>query len=129
MEQKIGQKIKLLRKYCGLTQIELAERVGISFQQIQKYEKGISKISVSRLYQISQSLGVSIADFFEEEMVPNLSDSSRPYAPGGKSISAIGPLSTEETNLLRLFRAIKNKNIRQGILKQLRGVAEIEKRK
>ena len=129
MEQKIGQKIKLLRKYCGLSQIELAERVGISFQQIQKYEKGISKISVSRLAQISQSLGVPITDFFEEEMVPNLSDCSKKYASGGKSPLAMSPLTTEEINLLKLFRTTQNKNVRQGILKQLRGVAEIEQRK
>jgi len=129
MEQKIGQKIKLLRKYCGLSQIELAERVGLSFQQIQKYEKGISKISVSRLYQISQSLGVSITEFFEEEMVPTLSDCSRQYTSGGKPPFAVGPLSTEEINLLKLFRTTQNKNVRQGILKQLRGVAEIEQRK
>ena len=126
IEQKIGKKIKLLRKYRGLSQIELAERVGISFQQIQKYEKGSSSISVNRLYQISRTLGVPAIDFFEEETAPKLSDNSGNYASGSKALFAMEALSVEEVNFLKLFRTIKNKKVRQGILKQLQGISEIE---
>ena len=70
INKKIGLKIKQLRKGWGLSQIELAERIGISFQQIQKYEKGATRISVARLQQISEALGVNITLFFEEEQRP-----------------------------------------------------------
>ncbi len=69
IEKKIGEKIRELRKKKGLSQIELANRIGISFQQIQKYEKGLSKISISRLYQISDALGVDINYFFQENLL------------------------------------------------------------
>lgn len=126
IEQRIGKKIKVLRKYFGLSQIELAEKIGISFQQIQKYEKGSSKISVSRLHQISEALGIPITAFFEEDAVPRLSDVSEEYGSTKRAPSTIDALSTEEINLLKLFRMTKNKRIREGILKQLQGVAELE---
>ena len=129
INKKIGQKIKLLRKHYGLSQIELAERIGISFQQIQKYEKGSSKISVSRLQQISEALAAPIMTFFEEEPSFKLSDSSRKYMPGEKPLSAIEGLSAEEINLLKLFRMTNNKKVKEGILKQLQGVAELEQGK
>ena len=47
IEKQIGEKIRKIRKKQGISQMALAEKVGLSFQQIQKYEKGISKISVS----------------------------------------------------------------------------------
>ena len=56
----IGTRIRLLRKALGLSQTDLAERVGVCFQQVQKYENGKTTISASRLQQISDALGVSI---------------------------------------------------------------------
>ena len=61
IDKNIGKKIKRIRKALGLSQIALAERIGISFQQIQKYEKGASKISVVRLQQISEALHINIS--------------------------------------------------------------------
>ncbi|MDY6971810.1 MAG: helix-turn-helix transcriptional regulator, partial [Thermodesulfobacteriota bacterium] len=48
-----------------MSQINLAERIGLSFQQVQKYEKGVTRISVFRLQQVSEALGVHINSFFE----------------------------------------------------------------
>lgn len=127
--KKIGLKIKQIRKSWGLSQIELAERIGISFQQIQKYEKGATRISVMRLQQISDSLGVSITAFFEEDTPPKVSDFTLKYSPRGDRLDIFQPINREEMTLLKLFRKIKNRKVREGIVKQLRGVVELEKQR
>ncbi len=130
INKKIGQKIKEIRKSWGLSQSELAERIDISFQQIQKYEKGSTRISVVRLQQISEALGVNITLFFEEgERIPRVSDLALRYTPGGDPLETFQPLNKEEITLLRLFRKTKNRKVREGILKQLRGVIELENQK
>ncbi|MBW1669689.1 MAG: helix-turn-helix transcriptional regulator [Deltaproteobacteria bacterium] len=133
IDKKIGLRIKEIRKGWGLSQIELAERIGISFQQIQKYEKGTTRISVMRLQQISDALGVHITAFFEEgEKTPMVSDFALRYAPSRDSVNLPGvvqPLNKEEITLLKLFRNTRNKKVREGIIKQLQGVVELENRK
>lgn len=61
----VGKRIRHRRWMVGMTQQQLAEKVGIKFQQIQKYETGMNRVSASRLWDISVSLGVSISFFFE----------------------------------------------------------------
>lgn len=127
IDKKIGEKIKEIRKGWGLSQMELAERIGISFQQIQKYEKGSTRISVMRLQQVSNALGVHITRFFEEgETTHHLSDFHLAYSPNGKDLTDFKPLTKEEVHLLKLFRKIKNQKIRAGLIKQLRGAVELE---
>jgi len=60
----VGQQIKSRRAGLGMSQEALAARAGISFQQVQKYEKGINRVSASRLYQFSIILEVPISYFF-----------------------------------------------------------------
>jgi transcriptional regulator with XRE-family HTH domain len=129
INEKIGQKIKQIRKSWGFSQIELAEKVGVSFQQIQKYEKGSTQISVARLQQIADVLGVNISDFLEErKKISQVSDYSFTYIPEGNSHETVQSLNKEEMTLLKLFRKTKNRKIKEGIIKQLRGIIEIEKR-
>ena len=61
----VGQRIRHRRWTVGMTQQQLADAVGIKFQQIQKYETGMNRISASRLWDIAQALDVSISFFFE----------------------------------------------------------------
>jgi transcriptional regulator with XRE-family HTH domain len=61
----VGKRIRHRRWMVGMTQQQLAERVGIKFQQIQKYETGMNRVSASRLWDISEALSVSISFFFE----------------------------------------------------------------
>jgi transcriptional regulator with XRE-family HTH domain len=130
LDKKIGQKIKQIRKSWGLSQIELAERIGISFQQIQKYEKGSTRISVVRLQQIAEALGVNISNFFEEgKRAPQVSDHTLRYISGGGLFETIQPLNKEEITLLKLFRKTRNRKVREGIIKQLRGIIELESQK
>lgn len=60
----IGEKIRELRKEQGISQMKLADMVGVSYQQIQKYEKAASSISVERLEQISKAFKIPIVSFF-----------------------------------------------------------------
>ena len=61
----VGARIRRRRWLVGLTQQKLAEQVGIKFQQIQKYETGMNRVSASRLWEIAEVLGVPVAHFFE----------------------------------------------------------------
>lgn len=61
----VGKRIRHRRWMVGMTQQQLAEKVGIKFQQIQKYETGMNRVSASRLWDISGALGVPVAFFFE----------------------------------------------------------------
>ena len=61
----VGKRVRHRRWMVGMTQQQLAEKVGIKFQQIQKYETGMNRISASRLWDISEALDVSVSFFFE----------------------------------------------------------------
>jgi len=61
----VGKRVRQRRWMVGMTQQQLAEKVGIKFQQIQKYETGMNRVSASRLWDISEALGVSVSFFFD----------------------------------------------------------------
>ena len=65
VDAHVGKRIRQRRWMVGMTQQQLAHRVGIKFQQIQKYETGMNRVSASRLYEIAEALEVQIAFFFE----------------------------------------------------------------
>ncbi len=61
----VGKRVRHRRWMVGMTQQQLAEKVGIKFQQIQKYETGMNRVSASRLWDIAEALGVPVSFFFE----------------------------------------------------------------
>ena len=70
----VGKRIRQRRWLIGMTQQQLAEHVGIKFQQIQKYETGANRVSASRLWDIGQAMGVPVAFFFEGLMAESEPD-------------------------------------------------------
>lgn len=60
----VGGRMAARRSALGLSQTALAAQLGVSFQQVQKYEKGANRVSASRLHQVATALGCSVADFF-----------------------------------------------------------------
>ena len=70
----VGSRLRALRIAKGLSQSNVAEHVGITFQQIQKYERGANRIGASRLYEFGQMLGVNIASFFAGLDLPDYQD-------------------------------------------------------
>ncbi len=128
--KEIGAEIKRIRKALGMSQMKLAEEVRVSFQQIQKYEKGVNKISMEMIQRIAMALGISVNTFFEKEKVPMVSEPPGKYYSKRKNLvdETSLPLYPEEITLLQLFRKIENKKIREGIIKQLSGIVELERR-
>jgi transcriptional regulator with XRE-family HTH domain len=61
----VGARLRQLRKAAGMSQQMLGERLGLTFQQVQKYERGTNRVSASKLHEAAQILGVAISDFFE----------------------------------------------------------------
>ncbi len=70
----VGARIRTRRKSMGLTQTQLADSVGITFQQLQKYERGANRVSASKLYGMAATLQTSVAWFFEGMPDPDLAD-------------------------------------------------------
>ncbi|MDA0239837.1 MAG: helix-turn-helix transcriptional regulator [Proteobacteria bacterium] len=88
----VGRRMREKRTLLGLSQSHLAEKVGLTFQQIQKYERGTNRISASRLWQLSEILGVPIAWFFED-------------IGGGAPVNDSVAAKTETLKLARYFIA------------------------
>jgi transcriptional regulator with XRE-family HTH domain len=62
----VGSRVRFRRMLLGMNQEKLGEKLGLTFQQVQKYEKGINRIGASRLFDLAQVLGVSVQFFYEE---------------------------------------------------------------
>ena len=65
LDAMVGARISMLRVNRGMSQVMLAERIGVTFQQVQKYERGADRVGASRLSQIASVLGVSVGELFE----------------------------------------------------------------
>jgi transcriptional regulator with XRE-family HTH domain len=96
VDAHVGKRIRHRRWMVGMTQQQLADRVGIKFQQIQKYETGMNRVSASRLYEIAAALEVSIAFFFE-----GLEDGTQGRAAGADILG-----DREAMELVRAYYAI-----------------------
>lgn len=115
----IGDIIRKTRRTLNISQMQLAERIGVSYQQVQKYETGQSEITTSRLYQIADALGIepiSLLPLKETKV--------------GESIARYGEgIAQDEVILLNHFRQIKNDKIRDALLRLIKGVVEVEKKR
>ncbi len=65
IDQHVGARLRVRRKQIGMSQSGLAEALGLTFQQVQKYERGANRVSASKLYETARVLGVDVAYFFE----------------------------------------------------------------
>jgi transcriptional regulator with XRE-family HTH domain len=78
LDLMVGAKIRIFRHHRGVSQTDLAEQIGVTFQQVQKYEKGLNRVGASRLLRIASVLGVSIGELFESSG-DKLADSTSPF--------------------------------------------------
>ncbi|SDW53004.1 helix-turn-helix domain-containing protein [Roseicitreum antarcticum] len=100
----VGKRIRHRRWMLGMTQQQLADAVGIKFQQIQKYETGMNRVSASRLWDIANTLSVSVAFFFDEMLDADAVDG----APDMDVLS-----SKEAMELVRAYSAIPEEQRRR----------------
>ncbi len=108
----VGERVRLRRKMLGMSQASLAEALGITFQQIQKYEKGINRIGASRLLRMAEIFGVTVGYFFENGTSSAGEDGSRPETDAVAAFMA----SKEGVALGKAFIAIEDPNVRQKLL-------------
>ena len=105
----IGQIIKEARKARGLTQMDLSELIGVSYQQVQKYEKGSDNISVERLKQIAKAVNRPVTLFF-----PAAAESI------AEAPAVYGKITEEEAKLLELYRRIKSRKAKKAVIELLK---------
>lgn len=128
VDRHVGTRMRARRTVLGFSQDELAKRVGVAFQQIQKYEKGTNRIGASRLFDIANTLNVPVGYFFED-----MPDEVARRSPA--CLKEIGPdepanddepqpdFSRSETlQLVRSYHQVKNRVVRQRILSVVRSL-------
>lgn len=116
VDAHIGSRIKLRRVMLGMSQELLGSKVGLTFQQIQKYEKGVNRVSASRLYQFSIVLGVPI-QFFYDEMPPSVTRDG-PYTLGEEEGTRLSEFlrSREGIEASMALSKISNKDVRRALV-------------
>ncbi|HSV29069.1 MAG TPA: helix-turn-helix domain-containing protein [Candidatus Omnitrophota bacterium] len=127
----VGGRVRLRRTLLGITQEKLAESLGLTFQQVQKYERGANRVGASRLFDLSRVLDVPVSFFFEE-----MSEDVQKNSPGliGNSAdpeSAVAnykgdPVMKRETlELVRAYYRIKDPDVRKRVCDLANALGEI----
>ncbi len=103
----VGSRIRLRRTLMGMSQERLGEALGLTFQQVQKYERGVNRVGASRLYDLSRVLDVPISFFYDDmpESVGGQRSSSRTLGGFGDSQDAFGEDTLNRRETLELVRA------------------------
>jgi transcriptional regulator with XRE-family HTH domain len=107
----VGRRLRQARLLAGLSQEELGEGIGVSFQAVQKYEQGENRLSASRLFRAAQLLEQPVAYFFDE-----LQGLSEPAAA----------FTRDEIDLVRHYRRIASSDVRDHLLQVAKRIGEVE---
>ena len=126
IDVQVGTRVRMRRMMIGMSQEKLGELLGLTFQQVQKYEKGVNRIGAGRLFEISHILGMQIQDFFEglSPLLPNFGEG---FAEPPPTPPAMDLLSNPEGMQLAVsFVKIKDPKARKRILDLVKGTADDE---
>lgn len=121
----VGSRVRMRRQLLGLSQERLADQIGVTFQQVQKYEKGMNRIGASRLQRIADVLSTSPSFFFQQ-------DESEPLGLAGLETSvAADPVaeflhSKEGLALNRAFLKITDTQLREKIVALVKAMAQAQ---
>ncbi len=118
----VGNRVRMRRMMLNLSQTELGDALGVTFQQVQKYEKGTNRVSASRLQQISSFLEVPIPFFFEG--LPRPPDRSKGTTDAHDLIDISKFTATSDgLSLIKAFMQIKDAKLRRSIVHLVEGLA------
>lgn len=117
VDRHVGLRIRMRRKEMGVSQERLAEALGITFQQVQKYERGANRVSASKLWEIAMALKSPVAYFYD-----GLSD--RDSMSAQRDVAQEFMLSTDGIELMASFPRITEPAIRRKIVELVRVVAD-----
>jgi transcriptional regulator with XRE-family HTH domain len=121
IDVQVGARVRQCRALLGMSQAVMAKAVGLTFQQIQKYEHGDNRISASRLYEFARVLDVPVSYFFEAMPSAATRRNSKHVAPP-KSRSRDPLVKRESLELVRAFYKIGNTNVRRAIVNAVRSL-------
>src|SRR5689334_6705388 len=123
IDKHVGSRVRMRRMMLGMSQEKLGDALGLTFQQVQKYEKGANRIGASRLQQISHILQVPVSFFFDgAPNVPGHSSHDRSDAPSPAYVSDF--LATSDgLALTKAFMGIKNPKLRRRIVDLVEQIA------
>jgi transcriptional regulator with XRE-family HTH domain len=126
IDKHVGSRVRMRRMLLGMSQEKLGEALGLTFQQVQKYEKGTNRIGASRLQQISKTLNVPPSYFFEGQSVDEQLTET-PDAAMQESTNVVDFLSTAEgLHLNKAFARIHDPRVRKKIIELVAAIAEQE---
>ena len=112
VDVEVGHRIRIERLARGLSQTALANQLGVTFQQVQKYEKGVNRVGAGRLTKIAEVLGVAVGTFFTgKEMLDNERTAEDGEASPLKLLTVSGAF-----RLLRAYADIEDTNLRRAIV-------------
>jgi transcriptional regulator with XRE-family HTH domain len=123
----VGSRVRLRRTLLGMSQEKLGNAVGLTFQQIQKYERGANRIGASRLYDMARVLDVPVQFFFDEMPVESVSADYQPLSGAtdpGSAAPEQDPMAKRETlELVRTYYRIPNANLRRKLFDLAKALA------
>jgi transcriptional regulator with XRE-family HTH domain len=121
---QVGNRVRIRRMLIGMSQERLGDLLGLTFQQVQKYEKGVNRIGAGRLFEVSRILNVPI-DFFYEGV------NAQPGAGGPEAAPPVMEFvsSGEGLQLSLAFMKIKDAKVRKRVLDLVKSLAEDEEQK
>jgi transcriptional regulator with XRE-family HTH domain len=118
-DAEVGRRVRSRRLECRLSQTELADRIGVTFQQVQKYEKGVNRIGAGRLQRISEALEVPISFFFGSGNGSTTKENS------ATSESVFGFLQTSgSVRIVKAFHKIRSRKARQLLVEMAEELAD-----
>jgi transcriptional regulator with XRE-family HTH domain len=123
----IGNKIRARRHALGINQTDLGKKLGVTFQQVQKYEKGSNKIVASKLFKLSSEMDVPMSYFFEDLTQIYDTDSKAlkmQEDPSEFIYDTYEAPSREVITLIKLYNNIKNKDLRKKLLSFLKTLSQ-----
>ena len=122
IDRIVGQRLRWRRRELRLTQEQLGEQLGLTFQQVQKYEKGVNRVSAGRLYEMARVLDVSISYFYEgiDEILETL---PTPQVHDLSTPALLPTFDQETTELIIEFQKIKDASLRRSLLETIRTAA------
>lgn len=123
VDVQVGNRVRIRRMLIGMSQEKLGELLGLTFQQVQKYEKGVNRIGAGRLYDVSRILGVPI-DYFYEGINAQPAGNGEDAPPVMEFVS-----SGEGLQLSLAFMKIKDGKVRKRVLDLVKSLAEEEAEK
>lgn len=122
-DKRVGNMLRMRRLMLGLSQTEVANAVGVTFQQVQKYEKGTNRISASRLQEIAGLLQVPPHFFFGEALEPRSATERTSHSAMPSEVSDF-VTSSDGLRLIKAFARISQQPLRKKIVKLVESISE-----